>query len=537
MSRNITSYRDVVNVVASQEPNSVGTVLQTAGKIGALALEQNQEARLTESLSAAQLELNKLDNQFRTNSQSDPFNEKAIGEYRRNRQKIFDTYGSNINPLYKNKWVGITNELSAKTDLSNQEWGFKQTQINTKESMLKSINNYLSQAQIDGEKFGASDVSEIESFYNYQAAKNQLDGFGNKYLGETTTAKITSDFEQDWAKVFISGVAKSNPVKALTLINNEQVRDTISNPADYEQLRSAIENKAINFQETAIKQEILGKLKSENVMFSEGGVFSYAELAQVTNGMSEPAKEYFLQVNGFKDSTGKKKEKITADQKLAIDGDIINSIAAIASDENIDNNKVVALQNSIYSAMSSGALTKDEGARYISELLQPVISEQESKLEEYSAFNWNPFKDNYGLDTLQNVFSDTIERKPPEGRETISPEEMAINTKNKVNFYNNYLLSLRSQVDKYVSPEFPKGISLENISQVPSKDRKAMFEKASQMAISDFKINKITETRVKSGIDVAIPEQAIRVLLDNPELAADFDKKYGVGSANRMLNR
>lgn len=209
------NYNTVDRVVAPPEE----TLATNLVDIGQGIIKQSQEARINENLSKAQLELGQLQNQFQIKYEADPFNKDGLAEFSDARQNVLSKYGSDISPLYGRAWNDGAKKLTDLTDAHNQTWGYQQSTVNTKASIDSSMKSTLAQAQLDGENFGNSDATEIGSFTNYVTSRQRLQEFGAANIGEVSTKKLLGDFDQDAAKMFISGVAKSNPVKALKVMD------------------------------------------------------------------------------------------------------------------------------------------------------------------------------------------------------------------------------------------------------------------------------------------------------------------------------
>lgn len=526
-NRDLTNFREVQRVIA--EPTS--DLVPTVAKLGQDIIRQSQEAKIVENMSAAQLDLNRLTNEFQTQYEGDPFNEQGIKEFREKRAAVLEGYGSNISPMFGRAWKENASRLANQNDLMTQSWGYKQAAVNTKNSIGKSMQNYLNQAALDGETFGADGADNIDTFLNYAQAREQLDSFGGKYLGEESVKALTDSFEQDWAKTFISGVAKENPVKALRLMENEAVKSTITDENDFAKFRDAIETRAIKFQDVAIQNEVLGKLKNGNALLASGRTLSYAEIQQASSGLSEPAKEYFMKVNGYSDGADGAvgadglplKGRLKLDQKLQYKAEIYDDLTQAAQAENIETVDIERLQNKIYDGMRRGAITQEEGAEYLDQIFNPVIEQKQAALEDYSGGDWNPFKENVGLTGI-NKYLESTAIKPAEGEEEAGKISSAINSANKANLYDSYMKELRVEAAK----------NNVRIADIPKLDNAYdVYAKAQAAAINNFK----TRSAPVLNVQPSIPITAIKKLIENPEKAEDFDAMFGNGTANRILGR
>lgn len=516
--RDINNLNTVTDVVA-KEPDHL---LETASALGEQIIKQSQEAKIVENMSAAQLDLGKLSDDYQTQYEGDPFNKQGLEELRSARQGVLDKYGESISPVFRRAWNENAQKISSSNESQVQAWGYKQSAVNSKTSLIAATQNHLTQAQLDGEAFGKSTAQGIGSFSNFITAKQSLEEFGAAHLGETSTQEVTKDFSEDYAKVFVSGVAHTNPVKALKMLDNEQVRSAFTKPEEFQKFRDAVETRAINVGEVAKQQEVLGVLKKENALFTGGKALSYAEIQQATAPMSEEAKKYFMKANGYsaEDADG---PAWKLDQKLQYKAEVYDQITKLAGKENIDPAEVVNLQSAIYKGMSKGAMTQVEGANFITQLLEPAIAGKEEQLQDFTGDTWNPFKANVGLEGIQQHFEDNIAIKPAEGK-TLGPTATALNSANKAQLYENYFGALDEAANK-------RGIK---IADIPSQnDSYEIYKQAQAEAIQ--KLN--TRTTPVLKLQPAIPISAIVYLTKNPKAADQFDEKYGTGAANRVLGK
>lgn len=515
--RDITDFNTVTNVVADDS----GQAGAAAAAVGQAIIKQSQEAKIIEGMSAAQLELGKLANDFQIKFEGDPFNEQGLKDYRTQRQGVIDKYGSQISPVFKRSWTENALNLSKSNDVQMQAWGYKQSAVNTKTSIANSMQNYLTQAAADGEAFGASQATEIGSFLKFAQAKEQLQSFGNQYLGETSTQAITKDFEQDWAKVFISGVAHKNPAKALKMMDNEQVRATFTDADEFMKFRGAVETRALNVGEVLKQQEVLNTIKKENKLFSSDRALSYAEIQLATQSMSEPARDYFMKVNGYSKSG---EDSLDLGEKLQVKADIYNQISQLGQSENITPENISELQGNVYTAMRKGALTQQEGANFITQLVEPVVAQKEEQMSQFSSGQWNPFKDNVGFKELENFYSEQVEIKPAEGEEKPGAVSQAINATNKANLYDNYWNALQTEAAK-------RNVTVGDIPKLQDAD--AVYAAAQDKAQRQYTASSSPVLKLQPSI----PITSIQALLKEPARAGEFDKKYGPGAANRILGK
>lgn len=224
-SRDVTAQRTVGPQAALQETyvkGDVQSLLDAGAELGQQIIKSGQEAKITENYSMAQMDLNRLKSQIEVDYEHDPF--QGAKKLKEEQSKIFEAYGKEISPFFRAPWDENVRELGFKVDAETEAWAFKQTRVNTVNSINRAIKNNLSQATVDGENFGNSDATEIGSLLNYQDSRNKLASFGDGNLGSETTTQMLEGYNEDYLKSFLSGVSDTNPLKALRMLDDPNVK-------------------------------------------------------------------------------------------------------------------------------------------------------------------------------------------------------------------------------------------------------------------------------------------------------------------------
>lgn len=528
--------RQVLNVVGDTTgPADFSSALSTLAKVGGEVVQQHNDARLVEASSAARLDLSKMAIEHKLKYENDPFNAQGEQEFKSSANSIFQKYGASLSPLSKRAWQTTTQDLQSQILVDNQSWQYKQAATNTKNDIIKSTRNYLNQASVDGELFGGSDETAVASFTNYIGAQKQLTEFGAKYLGEETSTKLLDSFSQDWTKSFISGVAKQNPVKALQMLNNEEVKASVTDQEDFMRFREAVETKAMNFQGEAVQREILGKMKGQMELFADNRTLSYAELRQATAGMSEPAQDYFLQRSGYKKADKKADtEKLSDVEKTQTAYELFSEVGKLTNQkEGVTVDQVEGLQAKIFEGMNSGAISKEQGQFFTESLIRPYVERLSANLDQYSGNDFIPFNNDVGFEQVQQYFRESIaiDEKSLKGSEKKFAE--FTNAKNAYTLYQQYYDSLNKELSAIRNPSFPQGMTINDVGALSRKERNNLYARAQKDAIDVVADTDTTKRKTVSSIPMA----DIKLLKEKPELAPKFDEFYGTGSANRVLGK
>lgn len=222
--RNLTAETTVLDT-------SQGGVDQGAAITGAIAdigmkiVQQSQEAKINENISKAQLDISKLDNEFRIRAEADPFNKEMGAEYISQRRSLLAGYKEQISPFYRMQFDESVRRVTANADSQMQAWQFKQANQNTKNSITASMENNFLQASQDGMTFGTGDSNDANSMMNFATSQKELTQFISKNLGPESANTLLKDYQKDYVKSFLSGVAQTNPTKADAMLKEKGISE------------------------------------------------------------------------------------------------------------------------------------------------------------------------------------------------------------------------------------------------------------------------------------------------------------------------
>lgn len=499
-SRDLTNFRTVINQVADTSnieapdaPKQPNAMLSVGIDVATEILKQGQEAKITEGLSEAQLKLNALQNQYQMDYESDPMG--GLADYKLKRQEIFDEYGGQISPLFSRQWNDSVRKVSTRNDAVQQAWALKQTRVNTLNSLNKSIKNGLMQASADGMTFGKDETAEIGAFINMANVREQLESFGNKNLGTETTSQALDTFDEDYMKVFLSGVSETNPVKALRLMETDMVKDHFQDPQQYMKMKDAVETRALNLDKINEQKEILDVMKDENNLLAKSAEkpITYAELQQEFSkgNYSQSAQNFFMKLNGY----SKGKDALSTSEKVQFKADLYDMLIDAGDAEDITSEDLSKYQAKIYEGMDRGALTQKEGVDYLNGLMTPVIANKEASLAQFESGKWNPFQDNIGFSQLQPVL-DQVQIAAPDGGD-VGDLGQTINNENKVKLYDYYRQALGAEAAA-------RGIAIGDIPNLQTTEKRAIYTKAQDQAKRDFWVDRYPELGSMEKIPASI---------------------------------
>ena len=433
------------------------------------------EAKIAENISAMQLDMQKMQAEYRVKYEADP--SAGIAEYKKARDQLANEYGSKINPFYRGQWNAKILDMSSRDNLSQEAWSIDQGKRNVVQSVNTSVSNYLKQAMNDGLNYGTTNGGDIQAVLNNVSGRNDIYNFAKENLGEITAQKLLTDFDNDYVKTFVSGVGDSNPHKAMSILDDEAVKAKFNNPEQWLTMRNAMERRAEIADRKAEERNILSSSRGEAALLQGSGSKSYSDLATEMEkiGVSDDVKQVVMRLNGF----GEGQKKLNNIQKETFKVELYKSLEEMLTGENTSTADVAAFQTQIFKAMNNGAITDKEGAEWINKLAAPAIAAKEKGLEDFSDTQSEPWLDDLGFVGIKNLVDEKMTIKPDEGEDTLTPTQQLVNNSRRIKIYDYYMAALNETAGS-------AGLTLDKIQGLDEGKRRKIYNDAQRQAVEMY---------------------------------------------------
>lgn len=455
-----TQFRQVTEQAVSND----GAILQSAAELGIQIQQQGDDAKMVKGQSDAQLQLAQLDNQYQIDFEGDPLGGKE--KYEADRQRIYSNIGKTLPAYRRRDWATATSGISGRSDLSRQNWVNKQTRVNMVGDINDTMQSNLGKANSDGRNFGVSTENEIDMMGAFASSAQNLSDFATKNLGETTSDGMMETYSQDYLKSFISGVAETSPSKALGLLDKETVRESFSDHKQYDRFKSSLEARQRRFNKANKQGAEAMRMAQTNQLMTKMGQMNYPQLqAHFSEFNTSPeAQAFYTEVNGYANL----KRRLGPSERSDAKNQFYMMMTNVIGQDDMNNNDISILQESIYAGMRKQVLTKKEGFSFLNNILGPVITQQQERAKQFETGEWNPFNENLGLDTLNeeinNLSGITNIEKPTE-------QQLFIHNKNTNLMYDVYLQTLGREANA-------RKTSVAGLSDLPFEEEKMIYGKA-----------------------------------------------------------
>jgi hypothetical protein len=217
--RDLANFTTVTDVVADQTGLEVAAAVADFGNE---IIDASQKAKVQESLSQARLDLNKLDTEFKIKNEGNPFDAKAIEDYKLQRSKLMSSYENNIGMLWTRDFQEKSKALATDSDLGLQVWGYKQASENTLNSIARMRESRKQLMYQHGLEWGKTGQGDLDAILDSEAFIQQLTEYATSEnsTGSETLLTATEDIASEDAASFLAAGGAENPSRAKALLNS-----------------------------------------------------------------------------------------------------------------------------------------------------------------------------------------------------------------------------------------------------------------------------------------------------------------------------
>lgn len=216
----------VTNVQPSQDQTA--TLAASAGDVAAQAATMSANGKALAATAQTQVQFRQLDSQFRLQNADNPNDPQAIAKLQSDRQAIVDQNGQNVPGIAMKDFTNKTIELGTQSDDLNAVWSTHQQIRNGVNGLQTGRVTQLNNANQIGMQLAVDPNANIGAALQYKQAMDTMHQFADPVLGADKTAAFLKDFQSDYAKSMIAGVASVNPQKAAQMLSDPAISQHFS---------------------------------------------------------------------------------------------------------------------------------------------------------------------------------------------------------------------------------------------------------------------------------------------------------------------
>ena len=212
---------NVTNVTPLQDPTT--TIANAVGDVAAQAAQMSAAGKALSATAATQTQFRQLDSQFRLANADDPTNPAAVAKLQADRQAIVDSQSANVPAIAQRDFTNKSIELGVQSDDLNAAWATKQQIRNGVNNLQTGRVTYLNEANQAGQAFAQDPDADVATALNYKQALASMHQFADPVLGSDKTGAFLKEFNTDYVKSFVVGVAQSDPKRAAGLLQDPNI--------------------------------------------------------------------------------------------------------------------------------------------------------------------------------------------------------------------------------------------------------------------------------------------------------------------------
>lgn len=429
--------------------------LTSAGQSYIDILSSQQKVKIDTNSTKARVEANKKINEWRLQNQGNPDNPERKEELKNSVQEIFDFYGQDIDPVFKQNWdITVSKIMSAYEDSQN-DWVFKQREQNAKIDVAENINTNYSLAFTHG-----MDGNIEAAIADLNNSFNQISGYAGAKLGQKNAKVLLKEYKQQFVKNFIDGQMQTNPSDAILSLENEKIQKLfeddprkLQDMKDYAVARFETMKKNRSYK-SLVDASILG---GELINKSMETNLSLEEIESLMpQNATEDYKNLIYSMNGYKRNTTSK-TSISDDKKAIGQAEVYEQMAAVMADKNATPEDYSKLQDLIYKRMNDKSLSVAQGQKILNEISLPMQEAWGKTLKKLSADEVGLFTGDVGaegvLQTLEKNGAITPKEKNKNIKDkTLKEQAVAARARTISKAYELYYQELQNVVDQ--TPEY-----------------------------------------------------------------------------------
>ena len=510
--------RNYIGEVADVFNNAINSTQAIAYKANESKLANNQIDLANRAL--------KINNDINIKYQADPTNPEREREFKEQFDMLASEY--KVNPLIEGKWGQIKNNVYNNFSSYNAKWQLQQQQTNAQSDLKLGYENAVKQMFLLGQN--GANIDEVRMIYANN--ENALSAPARTQLGDVVVDNAMSKFKHDSLANYLNGVIQVDPAKALTLLNNDTngVLNDLSDSDTIIKLKESAQNKLLRKTQIDAVDRVANYIIQNNDLFEKAfnGTITTQEASDLINGdidnnmkavlskmfgytldAHESKKtmysEYVLDNNKwvFQDENGKTR-KMSPEEKREITSElflkgsrILNGLEDLSAEESAK--EVALFQSQIAQARFFGI---DEGDYndLMKNFVLPATQNIQSEAQQY--ITGGRFFNKFGYNQIENYFKEEFKNTDKDEKEIDKEQALA-------SVY--YWGELRNECDK-------RGMVLNDINQLSSKEKEAMFDKAAKNAINQ---TKATSSNPQLWFKAANPQYVSTIRNSLPNSYAD----------------
>lgn len=221
------------------------------------------------------LAFRQADAQYRQDAASNPNDPQALANLQTTRAQIMSQIGQQVPAIASREYTTHMMEIQQNSDKLNELWGMQQSVKNAHADVNTSMDTQYKMANDAGRQFGSdgANMKDLDSVLGFETAQQAIAKFAGPVLGQPQTVALMKNFNSNYVKSFVSGLAENNPQAAAAMLEQPNIAEHFTTQ-DIDDMASVI-------KKTTRQQQLIQTMQTTK---NDGG------LADIIN---DPNTSYF----------------------------------------------------------------------------------------------------------------------------------------------------------------------------------------------------------------------------------------------------
>lgn len=241
--------------VTEQVTNAFNSITGAVQKANASKLASNQ----IDLSNKYMMKVDEINNKY----QADPTSEDRQRELKESFDLLAGQY--KVNPLVQGQWNEIKNNVFNQYKQYDGKWQLAQQQSNAKNDLQNGYTDLVNQAGMMGSNGANLDQVRMSYLNGIEALRN-----GAKYnLGEVDVDNALRNATHDFMASYFNGLIETSPAQAISMLEQEDVRNDIGDVKTIEQLQNSARSKMQKQVEIEAVDRVANLISTNNDVWSK----------------------------------------------------------------------------------------------------------------------------------------------------------------------------------------------------------------------------------------------------------------------------
>jgi len=221
--RNI-NFDPTVTQVTAEKPD-LG-LLTGGAELADQVATMSANSKALNATTQSALAFRQADAQYRQDAASNPNDPAALAKLQTTRAQITSQIGQQVPAIASREYMQHMMEVQQNSDKLNELWGMQQSVKNAHADLTTNETTQFQMANDAGRQFGSdgANMKDLDSVLGFEQAQQAIAKFAGPVLGAEQTQAYMKNFNTNYVKSFVSGLAENNPSAAAAMLEQPNIK-------------------------------------------------------------------------------------------------------------------------------------------------------------------------------------------------------------------------------------------------------------------------------------------------------------------------